>query len=99
MSDYVWLCKYGSHYVTETYGMVIQTTEFDGVERFFLEQKRKYGHINDAELQRLEHLKKSILILIMLGTIKSIWKVCQLRFLKNWILIIIICPIKMILCL
>lgn len=40
MSDYVWLCKYGSHYVTETYGMVIQTTEFDGVERFFLEQKK-----------------------------------------------------------
>lgn len=58
MSDYVWLCKYGSHYVTETYGMVIQTTEFDGVERFFLEQKRKYGHINDIELQRLEYLKK-----------------------------------------
>ncbi len=58
MSDYVWLCKYGSHYVTETYGMVIQTAEFDGIERFFLEQKRKYGHINDVELQRLEYLKK-----------------------------------------
>lgn len=58
MSDYVWLCNYGSYYVAETYGMVIQTAEFDGVERFFLEQKRKYGHINDVELQRLEYLKK-----------------------------------------
>lgn len=40
MSDYVWLCNYGSHYVTETYGMVIQTADYDGSERFFLAKKK-----------------------------------------------------------
>ena len=41
MSNYAWLCDYGSHAVANTYGIVVQTPEFDGVELFFLEQKKK----------------------------------------------------------
>ncbi|STY99022.1 Uncharacterised protein [Moraxella lacunata] len=44
MSNYAWLCNYGSHYVTNTYGMVIQTAEFDGVEYFFLSEKKIWYH-------------------------------------------------------
>ena len=40
MSNYAWLCDYGSHAVANTYSIVVQTPEFDGVELFFLEQKK-----------------------------------------------------------
>ena len=38
--NYAWLCDYGSHAVANTYGIVVQTPEFDVVELFFLEQKK-----------------------------------------------------------
>lgn len=57
MSNYAWLCKYSSHYVTNTYGMVIQTDQFDGVELFFLEQK-KCNTITSDEMETLEAIDK-----------------------------------------
>lgn len=59
MSSYAWLCDYSSHYVTNVYGMVIQTAEFDGVERFWLERKGELGKLGDAEQKKLEKLQQS----------------------------------------
>ena len=59
MSNYVWLCNYNSHYITNVYGMVVQTAEFDGVKHFFLEQKRKCNTITDDEMEILEVVAKS----------------------------------------
>lgn len=55
MSNYAWLCDYS---VAKTYGMVIQTAEFDGSEIFFLDKRKKYDGLNDVETSRLEFLDK-----------------------------------------
>ena len=59
MSNYAWLCDYGSHAVANTYGIVVQTPEFDGVELFFLEQKKKCNAITSDEMKILEALDAS----------------------------------------
>ena len=59
MSNYAWLCDYGSHAVANTYGIVVQTPEFDGVELFFLEQKKKCNTITSDEMKILEALDAS----------------------------------------
>lgn len=59
MSDYVWLCNYGSHYVAETYGMVIQTADYDGVERFWLKRKEELGELTGVEKKKLEDVRQS----------------------------------------
>lgn len=41
MSNYAWLCDYTNYSVANTYGMAMQTEEFDGVERFWLYEKKK----------------------------------------------------------
>lgn len=59
MSNYVWLCNYSSHYVAETYGIIIQTPEFDGARLFFLEQKKKCNNITNDEIGLLEAIDKT----------------------------------------
>lgn len=44
MSNYAWLCEYGSHALANTYGIVVKTVEFDGSEIFFLEEKKNMVH-------------------------------------------------------
>ncbi|WLF84792.1 hypothetical protein [Moraxella sp. ZY210820] len=58
MSNYAWLCEYGSSAVANTYGIVIQTEDYDGVERFWLERKESLGELNDAEQKKLESLQQ-----------------------------------------
>ncbi len=59
MSNYVWLCNYNSHYITNVYGMVVQTAEFDGAKLFFLKQKKKCNTITNDEMKILEAIDKS----------------------------------------
>lgn len=58
MSNYVWLCEYDSSAVANTYGIVIQTEDYDGAERFWLEHKEWLGELNNAEQQKLESLQQ-----------------------------------------
>lgn len=57
MSNYAWLCDY-LRSEAHTYGMVIQTAEFDGSEIFFLDKRKKYDGLNDVETSRLKFLDK-----------------------------------------
>lgn len=58
MSNYAWLCEYGSSAVANTYGIVIQTEDYDGVERFWLESKEKLGGLSGLERQKLENIQQ-----------------------------------------
>ncbi|WP_314341699.1 imm11 family protein [Simonsiella muelleri] len=57
MSNYAWLCDYTNYSVANTYGMAMQTEEFDGVERFWLYEKEKIGQINNEEQQMLDNIR------------------------------------------
>lgn len=59
MSNYAWLCDYGSHAVANTYGIVVQTPEFDGVELFFIQQKKECHTITDDEMKILETIEEA----------------------------------------
>ncbi|QMT31798.1 imm11 family protein [Alysiella filiformis] len=57
MSNYAWLCDYTNYSVANTYGMAMQTEEFDGVERFWLYEKEKIGQISNEEQQILDNIR------------------------------------------
>lgn len=59
MSNYAWLCDFGSHAVANTYGIVVQTPEFDGVELFFIQQKKECHTITDDEMKILETIEEA----------------------------------------
>jgi hypothetical protein len=61
MANVAWLWDYGNYSVTNVYGMVIQTAEFDGVTRFWLREKKKNGEISNEELRILESNQKPAL--------------------------------------
>ena len=59
MSNYAWLCDYTSCSI-DTYGIWIQTDDYDGSENFFLEKKERLNQLSDVEQKKLNELHKSI---------------------------------------
>lgn len=57
MSNYAWLCDYTNCSVN-TYGIVIQTDDYDGSERFFLDKKESLNQLSDAEQKKLNDLRE-----------------------------------------
>lgn len=74
MSNYAWLCDY-LRSEAHTYGMVIQTVDYDDAERFFLEKKKKYATISDVESLKLEQLQN------LGGNFYTNWEFCN--YIKN----------------